>query len=137
MSTPRTIIDPTKNVDALVAADARRQDEIRVLEISHVKELIKISDDHIKEMIAQGSSYEAKLRIAEEKRIDANLQGEIQMQKELSNRLQQVERNQHWGTGSSRGMRDMWGWVAFAIMAIIALIGAAVAIISYLSPHLQ
>lgn len=131
------VVDPTKNVEDFVAADARRQDEIAILQMAHVRELIKMSDDHINAMLAQGSAYEARLRIAEEQRIDANLAGAIQMQKELSKRLQEVERSQNWGTGSSRGMRDMWGWVAFALMAVVAIVGAAIGVISFIWPQLK
>jgi hypothetical protein len=54
------VIDPTKNVDALVEAAIRRQDDLRVAESSHVRELLTLR-----------ASYEEKLRAQEAARIDA------------------------------------------------------------------
>jgi leucyl aminopeptidase (aminopeptidase T) len=54
------VIDPTKNVDALVEASNRRQDDLREQEANAVRELISLRAD-----------YEERLRVAESARIDA------------------------------------------------------------------
>jgi hypothetical protein len=52
--------DPTANVLDLVEAAIRRQDDLRIAESSHIRELMELR-----------SSYEEKLRIQEAARIDA------------------------------------------------------------------
>lgn len=54
------VIDPTANVISLVEAGMRRQDDLRELESSHLRELIAVENRHAEE-----------LRVAEAKRIDA------------------------------------------------------------------
>jgi hypothetical protein len=60
------VIDPTKNVDALVRAAIQRQDDLRVAESSHIRELMSIR-----------ASYEEKLRTQESARIDAIRQVDV------------------------------------------------------------
>jgi hypothetical protein len=60
------VIDPTKNVDALVRAAIQRQDDLRVTESSHIRELMSIR-----------ASYEEKLRTQESARIDAIRQVDV------------------------------------------------------------
>lgn len=54
------VIDPTENVTALVAAGLRRQDDLRIQDMAHMRELLLLR-----------SEYDERLRIAESKRIDA------------------------------------------------------------------
>jgi hypothetical protein len=54
------VIDPTKNVDALVEAAIRRQDDLRTVESTHIRELMSVR-----------ASYEEKLRTQEAARLDA------------------------------------------------------------------
>jgi uncharacterized protein YukE len=54
------IVDPTKNVEALVRAEAKRQDDLREAETRRVNE-----------QMAMRAGFEDKLRDAEAKRIDA------------------------------------------------------------------
>lgn len=52
--------DPTKNVESLVEAAMRRQDDLREMESAHVREMMALRAD-----------YDEKLRRAETERIDA------------------------------------------------------------------
>ena len=54
------VIDPTENVTALVKAGLERQDELRRQESTHIHELLELRAD-----------YDAQLRVAESRRIDA------------------------------------------------------------------
>lgn len=54
------VFDPSKNVDALVEAAIRRQDDLRNSESAHLRELMSIR-----------AQYEAELRTQESARIDA------------------------------------------------------------------
>jgi hypothetical protein len=56
----RPVDDPTKNVQALVDAGMRRQDDLRELEATHLREIGALR-----------AAYEEKLRVAESARIDA------------------------------------------------------------------
>src|ERR1035441_2592044 len=72
------VVDPTKNVRDLVAAENRRQDDLREMEARHVCEVVEIKADcqkdeikgvqHIEELRAQ---HAKELRVAETARIDA------------------------------------------------------------------
>jgi hypothetical protein len=44
------VYDPSKNVDALVAAAIQRQDDLRVQESMHIRELMQRDRDHSKEL---------------------------------------------------------------------------------------
>ena len=63
---PTAATDPSKNVDALVEAAMRRQDDMRVMESDHVRELMLIRAD-----------YDRQLRQAETNRIDAIRQVDV------------------------------------------------------------
>lgn len=54
------VIDPTKNVDALVEAAIKRQDDLREVAAAHLRELAELR-----------ASYDRELREAESQRIDA------------------------------------------------------------------
>jgi len=54
------VIDPTENVTALVKAGLERQDELRKQESAHIHELLDLR-----------AAYDAQLRVAESRRIDA------------------------------------------------------------------
>lgn len=54
------VIDPTANVKELVAAEARRQDDLRQMADTHTREMIGVNEHHARE-----------LREAEARRIDA------------------------------------------------------------------
>jgi hypothetical protein len=56
----RAVLDPTRNVDALVQAAVRRLDDLREMESNHQRELAALRDH-----------YDESLREAESKRIDA------------------------------------------------------------------
>jgi hypothetical protein len=56
------VFDPSRNVDALVDAANRRQDDLRILTAQHLRELTQLDRDHAKEM-----------RSAESERINAIL----------------------------------------------------------------
>lgn len=56
----RSVIDPTKNVDALVAAAIQRQDDLREMEAKHTRELNAMRDIHADQ-----------LRTSESARLDA------------------------------------------------------------------
>jgi hypothetical protein len=64
--TPSATTDPSKNVDALVEAAMRRQDDMRVMESAHVREMMLIR-----------AGYDEKLRQAETNRIDAIRQVDV------------------------------------------------------------
>jgi len=105
----RPIPDPTKNVLDLVAADARRQDEIRALDRAHQRELQELQ-----------RYYEEKLRLAEEKRNDANRQGDLKLTDVLSDRVRQLEKVQNEGAGKI-------GTITPVIFAIGSLAGMIIA----------
>ena len=65
------VIDPTANVIALVEAGLKRQDDLRVMETGHVKELVLTEASHLKEIVGLRAEYDAELRKAESGRIDA------------------------------------------------------------------
>jgi hypothetical protein len=56
----RSVIDPTKNVDALVSAAIQRQDDLREMEAKHTRELNAMRDIHADQ-----------LRTSESARLDA------------------------------------------------------------------
>jgi hypothetical protein len=64
--TPSATTDPSKNVDALVEAAMRRQDDMRVMESGHVREMMLLR-----------AGYDEKLRQAETNRIDAIRQVDV------------------------------------------------------------
>jgi hypothetical protein len=55
------VVDPTANVLALVAAGNKRQDDLREITMTHIKELMALR-----------AEYEEKFRTAESARLDAN-----------------------------------------------------------------
>jgi hypothetical protein len=64
---PAPVIDPTENVKNLQAAADKRQDDLRSLQAS----IDALRYAHIQELMTLRAEYEAQLRIAEAKRIDA------------------------------------------------------------------
>lgn len=72
------MFDPTQNVLDLVQAAVLRQDDLRQAEKEHLRELLALRGEqgdndrrHIKDMVALRAEYDADLREAEAKRIDA------------------------------------------------------------------
>src|SRR5207342_1962404 len=83
------VIDPTKNVGDLVAASERRlddlrtadeklrlsefkrQDDLREMESSHLRQIQERENPHIRELLAVRSEYGSRLDAAETQRIDA------------------------------------------------------------------
>jgi hypothetical protein len=63
--------DPTENVKALVEADRRRQDDLRIMQAAHDRELHEAETRRQDEKADLRASYEDKLRRAESDRIDA------------------------------------------------------------------
>jgi hypothetical protein len=63
----RQIVDPTENVKNLQAAGDKRQDDLRALQAS----IEALRYTHIQELMTLRAEYEAQLRLAEAKRIDA------------------------------------------------------------------
>jgi hypothetical protein len=72
------VVDPTRNVLDLVAAGNRRQDDLRQVEASHVREIIALrAEERVKELVALErmeeirAAHALELRKAEAARIDA------------------------------------------------------------------
>jgi cobalamin biosynthesis Mg chelatase CobN len=72
------VVDPTRNVRDLVAAENRRQDDLREIGSEHVRELAEVRSDCQRDEIAGlqhierlRASHAKELRIAEAARIDA------------------------------------------------------------------
>lgn len=63
----KKIIDPTKNVTAVLEAAVKRIDDLRNIN----RELVDSKVDHLKEMADIRAEYDSRLREAESKRIDA------------------------------------------------------------------
>lgn len=61
------VVDPTKNVERLVAAEGRRQDDLR----QAARERSDAESRHVREVVQIHSTYGEKLRVAETGRIDA------------------------------------------------------------------
>jgi len=61
------VIDPTKNVLDLVAAESRRQDDLRLA----AEKLSDVKHEHAKELIELNANNSRELRAAETKRLDA------------------------------------------------------------------
>lgn len=61
------VVDPTKNVLGLVAAETKRQDDLRIAESEHVREIIHLRAD----VAAIRVAHARELREAEALRIDA------------------------------------------------------------------
>jgi hypothetical protein len=81
-ATGRPVIDPTENVKALNAAeakrqddlrraDARRQDDIRTAESRHIREILSIRTHHDEERRRVNEIHARELREAEADRLDA------------------------------------------------------------------
>jgi hypothetical protein len=71
-------VDPTENVKALNAADARRQDDLRSMserllqaQLDSIDKLSELRDHHAQALAALRAEYDEKLRTAEKNRIDA------------------------------------------------------------------
>jgi hypothetical protein len=82
MQTPPWWTDPTDNVKAGIAASDRRQDDLRAMESSHVRELLQRDREHSRE-----------LRLAESERINAILAenaGNVQRTAEVQAAQQQA-----------------------------------------------
>jgi hypothetical protein len=80
------VIDPTKNVLDLVGAAIQRQDDLRSMELSYIREMIRTRDAHARE-----------LRHAESERLDAiravdvnAVQRAAEVQQEAANALAQT-----------------------------------------------
>jgi hypothetical protein len=72
------VIDPSKNVDALVDAAIRRQDDLRIGESRHIRELLQIRNDNYQALreadrheAEMRAAYEDQLRTKETQRLDA------------------------------------------------------------------
>lgn len=72
------VYDPSKNVDALVEAAAKRLDDLRIMEaenlrrdINHIREVVNLEREHNKEMREQDREHSKELRELETKRLDA------------------------------------------------------------------
>jgi cobalamin biosynthesis Mg chelatase CobN len=72
------VYDPSKNVDALVGAAIRRQDDLRDADARHSRELASVRHDHAQQMREADrheadtrSKYEDRLREKETQRLDA------------------------------------------------------------------
>ena len=81
-SAGRTVIDPTKNVDALVEAAVKRLDDLRTMEntwrdrsdailAEHAHELRRAEAGRLDERLELRASYDEKLRDVESHRLDA------------------------------------------------------------------
>ena len=64
-------IDPTANVLALVSAESRRQDDLRIAEANRIDEKLKAFEDCLKDNQAIQLKAQNDLAAAESKRIDA------------------------------------------------------------------
>jgi hypothetical protein len=71
------VIDPTKNVLDLVAAETRRQDDLRELTEAGVRRALESATLHLTELSTLRADYEDKLRAAETSRIDAIRQVDV------------------------------------------------------------
>lgn len=64
------VIDPTKNVDALVAASDRRQDDLRLSESAHLRELMAVRSEY-DQKLRDADRHEAETRARYEDRLAA------------------------------------------------------------------
>jgi hypothetical protein len=65
------VVDPTKNVDALVEAAIRRQDDLRKMEAGYIARIGDMRENHAKYITELRAQYGTELRLAETARIDA------------------------------------------------------------------
>jgi hypothetical protein len=65
------VIDPTKNVDALVDAAIKRQDDLREMQARYVGRIGEMREQHATYIAELRSAYQKELREAETARIDA------------------------------------------------------------------
>ena len=79
------VIDPTKNVETLVEASDKRQDDLRTMEGTHVRELIALRAEQrqhelaaLKEVQKIREDYAKELREAEGQRINAIRQVDVE-----------------------------------------------------------
>ena len=67
----RAVVDPTANVMALVSAESRRQDDLRLAESRRLDELRVHESTRLLELVNLHANFAERLGMAEAKRIDA------------------------------------------------------------------
>lgn len=67
----QAISDPTKNVDQLVAASDKRQDDLRTMEATSLRRELRAEAAALRREAELRAGYEEKLRTAESDRLDA------------------------------------------------------------------
>lgn len=67
----RTAYDPSRNVDALVEAAIRRQDDLREMQARYISQIGEMRENHARYITELRAQYATELRLAETARIDA------------------------------------------------------------------
>lgn len=104
------------------AAETERINALRAVDIEAVKVANQMAIKQAEVLASQMAENAEALRASMAKTAEtlaAQLQSVTQS---LDNRLKIVEEKQYILAGSSKGSRDMWGWVSAGIMLIIAVI---------------
>ncbi len=114
----------------LVAAEAKRIDAIRVVDVNAVSVANERAIAQAAILAKQVAESADALRTLVSTTAAAVAQQLQQMSQQFSDRLSQLERAQYEGAGKGAGMKDVIGWIFGAVMALLA---AA----SYLVPRLK
>lgn len=147
-STPQAV-DPTENVKALNAAEAKRQDDLRNLEVKFLNamrekeaEVAKVARDaemkRINDLAAQKQLFDLELARVLKANVDSLallLSTQVKELKTDSNdRISKLEQRAYESSGRGSGIDAAGAWLVAAFMGLIAFGGLAVAFINMRRP---
>lgn len=135
------VIDPTANVLALVAAESKRQDDLRHAEGRRVDQYL----GHVKEMVILRAEFSKEMRELEARRVDANRQVDVLAAKSeaagvltavqtlavtteglrtaVNERIAALEKSSYTGAGKGAGEDATKAAARATIAAIVAALG--------------
>jgi tetrahydromethanopterin S-methyltransferase subunit G len=117
--------------DKLTVAEAKRIDAIRAVDVAAVSIANDKANTQASILANQLTTSAETLRSLVQTTAAAQAQNSQQLVNQLTDRLATLgdrvsatEKNQYEKAGSGMGMRDMYGWIFGAVMALVAISGA-------------
>lgn len=128
------VVDPTENVKALNAAEAKRQDDLRNLEIRLQNALRDAETRRTDQLAKQKQDFDLELARILKANNDAStllLAAQVKELKADSDiRFAKLEQYRYENSGSTSGRNDIGSVVAFGLMFLIALAGLGVSFVA-------
>lgn len=113
------------HIEQLALAEAKRIDAIRAVDVNAVSIANERATQQAVVLANQVAASADALRTLVSTTANTVATQLQQLQTQLSDRISALERSQYTTSGSSGGMRDMWGWV-FAAVGVIVSIGLGI-----------